>query len=206
MCLYMFSEPENNIAQLGLREGELIADFGSGSGAYTIAAAKALRGSGRVYAVEVQKDLLTRLRNTAKEEHVGNVEYIWGNLEKLGGTKLRDGSCDLVIVSNLLFQTPEKTTVIQEAKRVLHQGGRLLVVDWTGSFNSLGPTKDQVFDEHAARDLIDPMGFTFERVINAGNYHYGLVYRKGIYMPPSPEVARNQRVQGSIGALPYKPR
>lgn len=200
----MFSEPENNIAQLGLAQGEIVADFGAGTGAYSIAAAKALRGSGRVYAVEVQQDLLVRLRNTAKEEHVGNIEYIWGNLEKLGGTKLRDGSCDVVIVSNVLFQTPDKATVINEAKRVLKHGGRLLVIDWTGSFNSMGPTKDQVFDEHAARDLVDPAGFTFDRAINAGNYHYGLVYRKGLYMPPSPQVAAQQSVQGVIAPLPRR--
>ncbi|HSE35568.1 MAG TPA: methyltransferase domain-containing protein [Candidatus Paceibacterota bacterium] len=200
----MFSEPENNIAQLGLREGEIVADFGAGAGAYSIAAAKALRGTGRVYAIEVQKDLLSRLRNTAKEERLGNIEYLWGNLEKMGGTKLRDGSCDVVIVSNVLFQTPDKKAVINEAKRILHHGGRLLVVDWSGSFNSMGPTKSEVIDEHAARDLIDPMGFSFERAINAGNFHYGLVYRKGLYVPPNPEIAAQQSVHGTIAPLPRK--
>ncbi len=178
----MFSEPESNIEQLGLKEGEVVADFGTGGGAYAFAAAKALKGSGRVYAVDVQKELLTRLQNGAKEQKLGNVDVIWGNLEQLGGTKLRDQSCDVVIMSNVLFQNEKKKTMIEEAKRVLRHGGRLLVIDWTNSFNNMGPHSKDVFPEQAARALIEPLAFTFERAINAGNFHYGIVFRKGLFI------------------------
>jgi ubiquinone/menaquinone biosynthesis C-methylase UbiE len=177
----MFSAPEKNIEQLNLRPDMIIADFGCGSGAYTIAAAKALKGGGKIYAIEVQKDLLTRLENTCREEHLGNVSYIWGDIEKPGGTKLRDQSVDLVIVSNVLFLAPDKNAIIDEAKRVLHHGGELLVIDWTGSFNNMGPTKEQVFPEAEARKLVEPMGFSFDRMINAGNFHYGMIFKKGLY-------------------------
>jgi ubiquinone/menaquinone biosynthesis C-methylase UbiE len=182
----MFSAPEKNIEQLGLREGEVVADFGAGSGAYTIAAAQALKGTGRVYAVEVQKDLLARLSNTCKEQKLGNVSYIWGDLEKQGGTKLRDGSCDTVIVSNILFQAPDKKSVIEEAKRVLKQSGRLLLIDWTASFKNMGPTPEQVFKETDAHAMVESMMFTFQRPINAGNHHYGLIFLKGLYQNRNP--------------------
>ncbi len=177
----MFSAPEKNIEQLGIHPNQIIADFGAGSGAYTIAAAKALKGNGKVYAVDVQKDLLTRLENTCREQHISNVGYIWGNLEQLGGTKLADQSVDLVILSNVLFQTDDKKITIEEAKRVLKQGGRLLLVDWTGSFNSMGPTVGQVFPEIEARKLVESLNFTFDHNIDAGNFHYGAVFTKGIY-------------------------
>ncbi|OGZ06196.1 MAG: hypothetical protein A3C93_05750 [Candidatus Lloydbacteria bacterium RIFCSPHIGHO2_02_FULL_54_17] len=175
----MFSAPEKNVEQLGLKEGQIVADFGAGSGAYTIAAAKALRGTGKVYAVDVQKDLLTRLENSCATEHVSNVAFIWGDLEKLGGTKLHENSCDVVIVSNVLFQAPDKRTIIEEAKRVLHPGGKVVIIDWTGSFNSMGPTAEQVFPEPEARKLAESAGFAFDRTLDAGNYHYGLVFQKG---------------------------
>lgn len=175
----MFSAPEKNIEQLAVKEGEIIADFGAGSGAYTIAAAKALHGTGKVYAIDVQKDLLTRLKNTCTEAHLGNVSFIWANLEKVGGTKLRDGSCDAVILSNILFQVPpfERRVVLEEAKRILNAKGRLLIVDWTGSFNNMGPTPEQVLSERAAHTLAEETGFFFDRSINAGNYHYGMILR-----------------------------
>jgi ubiquinone/menaquinone biosynthesis C-methylase UbiE len=181
----MFSEPEKNIEQLGIHPNEIIADFGTGGGAYAIAAAKALKGTGRVYAVDVQKELLTRLQNTAREEKLGNLEVIWGNLDVLGGSKIRDGLCDVVIASNVLFQCPNKRVTVEEAKRVLKHSGRFLVIDWTSSLNNLGPRREDLFPEAEAISLIESLNFTLERHINAGSFHYGLIFRKGIYHAPS---------------------
>lgn len=177
----MFSVPEKVVEELHLQPNQIVADFGAGSGAYTLAVAAALNGSGKVYAIDVQKDLLTRLENSCRELHLGNVSFIWGNLEQRGGTKLRDGFADMVIVSNVLFQAPDKKTIIEEAKRVLKHGGKLLLIDWTGSFNNLGPTPEQVFPEQEARTLVESLAFTFSRTVNAGNYHYGLIFNKGLY-------------------------
>lgn len=177
----MFSAPEKNIEELHLLENQVVADFGAGSGAYTIAAAKALNGTGKVYAVDVQKDLLTRLENSCKENHLGNVSFIWGNLEKTGGTKLRDQSCDAVIISNVLFQSDDRHAVLSEARRVLRHGGLLLLVDWTGSFNNMGPTPEQVLPEIEAQKLVESLNFTLDHTINAGNFHYGFVFKKGLY-------------------------
>ena len=177
----MFSAPEKNIKELSISENQIIADFGAGAGAYTIAAAKALNGTGKVYAIDVQKDLLTRLENSCKENHGGNVSFIWGDLERPGGTKLRDQSCDAVIISNVLFQSADKKAVLSEARRVLRHGGLLLLVDWTASFNNMGPTPEQVFPEMEARTLVESLNFTLDRAINAGNFHYGFVFKKGLY-------------------------
>lgn len=177
----MFSAPERNIEQLGLQPNEIVADFGAGSGAYTMAAAQVLKGTGKVYAIEVQKDVLARLEHACRDAHLGNVGFIWGDLEKMGGTKLRDGSVDVVIVSNVLFQAEDKKAMLDEAKRILRHQGRLLVIDWTASFQNLGPTPEQVFPEASARALVESLGFTFERAINAGNFHYGMIFRKGLY-------------------------
>lgn len=180
----MFSEPEHNVEQLGLAQGEVVADFGTGGGAYAIAAAKALKGTGRVYAIDVQKELLTRLENTAREERVGNISVVWGNLDQVGGSKLRDQSCDVVIASNVLFQCPNKRATLEEAKRVLRHGGRLLLIDWKGSYNNMGPKADEVFPEAEAIKLVESLTFTLERHIDAGGFHYGLVFRKGLFHAP----------------------
>ena len=180
----MFSAPEKNIEQLGIEPNKIIADFGAGSGAYTIAAAKALNGTGKVYAIDIQKDLLTRLESTCREQHLSNVGFVWANLEEAGGAKLADQSVDLAIVSNVLFQATDKKTTLDEVKRVLRQGGMLLLIDWTGSFNNMGPTKEQVFPEIEARKMVESMNFTFDRNIDAGNFHYGIVFRKGLYREP----------------------
>jgi len=174
----MFSEPEQNVKQFSIGEGWHVADFGVGSGAYAIAAADAVGSDGRVYAVDVQNNLLTRVKKEAQERGLGNIEVVCGDIEEPNGSKLKDGSMDAVIVSNLLFQVDNKKEVAGEVKRVLRKNGRVLVVDWTGSYGGLGPHNDHIFSKDKAKDIFQEAGFEFEKDIQAGEHHYGLIFKK----------------------------
>jgi len=176
----MFSDPEKIVDQLGLEEGitATAADLGAGSGAYTIALAKRLKDSGKVYAIEVQKDLVARLKNLALNQGLSNVEVVWGDIERQGATKLADRSVDLVTIANTIFQVEDKDGTVGEIKRILKPGGRVLVVDWTSSFGGLGPEQDAVISAKDAQDLFERGGFSFEKNIDAGANHYGLLMRK----------------------------
>ncbi|MFA7252275.1 MAG: methyltransferase domain-containing protein [Candidatus Paceibacterota bacterium] len=174
----MFSDPENNIRQLSLVDGMHVADFGSGSGFYSLAIAKAVAPTGRVFAVDIQKDLLQKLKNGAKQSHLNNVDIIWGDLEHLGGTKLRENSMDAVVVANLFFQIQNKDGLCLEIKRVLKPKARVLVVDWSASFGGIGPQENDVVPKINMTTLFHDHGFTLDREIAAGAEHYGLVFRK----------------------------
>ncbi len=174
----MFSDPENNIKQFGLASGMQVADFGSGSGFYSMAIARAVAPSGRVFAVDIQKDLLQKLRNGAKQNHLNNIEVIWGDLEHLGGTKLRESSLDAVTVCNLFFQIKNKDSLCLEIKRVLHPLARVLVVDWSASYGGMGPVSESVVQKEEMVKLFTEHGFSFDREISSGAQHYGLIFRK----------------------------
>mgnify|MGYP001794168648 CR=1 FL=1 len=174
----MFSDPVKNVEQCGIQAGMDIADFGSGSGFYSMAASKALMATGRVYSIDAQKDLLSKLKNNATREGLYNIEVVWGDIEKLGGTKLRDSSVDLVFLCNVLFQLDDKKTTIKEASRILKPNGRILLVDWTSSFGGIGPHKDAVITKAKAAELFEKNGFHLDREISAGNHHYGFIYKK----------------------------
>lgn len=174
----MFSDPVKNVEQCGIQAGMDIADFGSGSGHYSMAASKALMATGRVYAVDVQKDLLTKLKNASVKEGLYNIEVIWGDIEKPNGVKLRDASVDLVFVCNLLFQLEDKPSAIKEAKRILKPGGRILVIDWSDSFGGIGPKADAVVKKATAMEMFEKAGFSIEKEIFAGAHHYGFIFKK----------------------------
>ncbi|KND49954.1 MAG: hypothetical protein AB198_01375 [Parcubacteria bacterium C7867-003] len=133
----MFSDPIKNIEQCSIQAGMEIADLGSGSGAYSLATAKALVSTGKVYAIDINKDLLNKLRNEGVKKGLYNIEVIWGDIDKFGGTKLRDYSVDMALLCNILFQLENKSEVVKEIKRILKPGGRVLVVDWSDSFGLL---------------------------------------------------------------------
>ncbi|TSC99097.1 MAG: type 11 methyltransferase [Parcubacteria group bacterium Greene0714_4] len=172
-----FTEPQSNIDQFMIPEGARVADLGAGSGMYTIAAARAVGDTGRVLSVEVQKELLVRLQTAAKGEGLSNIDVIWGDIEKLGGTKIRDMSIDAAIVSNVLFQIEDRRDFMTELKRILKPRGKVLVVDWSGSYGGMGPTPEQVVSEQDVKTLFDKHDMVFERSINAGDNHYGLIFR-----------------------------
>lgn len=154
-----------------------VADFGAGSGFYTIAAAKKVGIGGRVYAIEVQKEYIDKVSSAAANHGLRNVEAIWGNIEKIGGSKLRDESVDRVIASNVLFQIePEhRDNFALEIKRVLKKNGRLLLVDWSDQ-SPIGPKS--LVHPTEAENLMVKVGFTLEKAFDAGNHHYGLIFKK----------------------------
>jgi len=173
-----FADPSKNIAQFGLREGDIVADLGAGSGYYSMAAARAVGSTGRVYAVEVQKEILNRVASHAEEEGFGNVEIIWGDIEEEGGTKLKDEFVDVVILSNVLFQIEDRNGLSNETNRILKPKGRVLIIDWDGSYNNLGPEPRAVYSAHDARALFENKGYIFESDIKAGAHHYGFSMSK----------------------------
>ena len=174
-----FADPAKNISVLGVDPGMLVADFGAGSGAYTIAIARALRGSGRVYAVDVQKDLLRRIKTETHSRGLDSVvEIIWGDVEERGGSKIADGAVDLVLLSNLLFQLPDKRAALIEARRILKPTGRVAIIEWSDSFGGMGPHKDDVVKRDVALELVSSNGFEFVHGFAAGAHHYGLIVRQ----------------------------
>lgn len=154
-----------------------VADIGAGSGFYTFAASKIVGGNGRVYAIDIQKELLSKIKNEAIKKHLPNIEVIWGNAESPGGTKLRDNSVDAVIASNIFFQVENKQAFVHEAKRILKPKGRLLFIDWRGTSQGLGPKTNEV-TASSVHAIFETAGFKKESEWHAGSHHYGIIFRK----------------------------
>jgi len=173
-----FSDPQKIIGLIGLKHGEHVADLGSGSGFYSLFAAKAVGPQGRIYAIDVQKDLLGKLKSELQRQHATNVDVIEGDVERVGGTALKAGSVTTAIAANLLFQIEDKENFVLEVKRILGPGGRIVVVDWSDSFGGIGPAKEAIYPLDKAIQLFEKAGFADAEILLAGDHHYGFVMRK----------------------------
>lgn len=171
-----FSSPRENVLQLGLREGMKVGDFGAGSGHYTRAAAGVVGHSGKVYAIDVQEDILKHLKLNSQEHHQRIISTIWGDIEKSGGTHLRDQSLDAVLLANTFFQIENRYGLLGEIKRVIKPGGKLMLVDWAGSYGGMGPAPEKVVPEHEAEGFFINGGFHKVKSFRAGPHHYGIVF------------------------------
>ena len=169
-----FVNPIQILEKVGLRKTMIAADFGSGSGGWTIPLASLLR-EGRVYAIDIQEESLSALIGKAKLQGISHIKKISADVEK-EVLEISDYSCDLVLMTDLLFEIDDKPAVFQEAHRILKAGGKVLVVDWNVD-SPLGPKKGRV-PQKTVKELAQSSGFRLEKEFKAGDYHYGLVFIK----------------------------
>jgi len=173
-------DPHKTLLQLGLRDGMKVGDFGAGSGHYALAASAMVGETGKVYAVDVQEDVLKRLAADATHRGPHVIETVWADFEKKGSTKLKDSVLDAAILSNALFQLEDKEGALLEIRRALKPGGKLLVVDWSGPHGGMGPIDAHVITETAARGLLEAAGYAKLKSFDPGAHHYALVVTKPV--------------------------
>lgn len=178
--VHMFSNPKKVVDALGITSGMSVADVGTGSGEYALALAQQVGHDGRVYAIDVQKELLSKIKNVALTEGFGNVEVVWGDIEKESGAGLSDNSVDLSLVANSLFQFEDKKTAMFEIVRITRPTGKIVIIDWEDSFGGLGPKPEDVFSAGEAEKLLGEFGFKNVSKVPAGDHHYGLIFKKEI--------------------------
>lgn len=179
-----FLNPNEILKKLELRENMIAADFGSGSGGWALPLAKKLE-EGRVYAIDILEEPLSALRSKARFERVFNVETIKSDIERT--SKLFDESCDLVLMTNLLFEVEDKNKVLEEGKRVLKTGGKILILDWKPDA-LLGPKEERVSIEEIKK-IARELNLKIEKEFDASFHHWGLILVK----PGSENLTRHSQ-------------
>lgn len=168
-----FLNPTEILKELRLKKEMVVADFGCGSGGWAIPLAKILT-KGRVFAIDILEEPLSALRGKMKLEKIFNIDPLRADVEK--GTTLLSESCDLVLMTNLLFEVENKEKVLEEGKRVLKKGGEILIVDWLRD-NPLTPEIEFCSIEKV-KELAQKINLEIEKEFRAGAYHWGLILKK----------------------------
>jgi ubiquinone/menaquinone biosynthesis C-methylase UbiE len=175
----MFLNPKRLVKRMGLSDGMRVADFGSGSGHFTLAIAPLVGKLGRVYAVDIHTDLLTRLKNEATALGHENVDVVRANMED-GSLPFPMNYLDAAVLSNTMFQLSDKELALRSLRKFMKPAGMLLMSDWAGSFNHMGPHPSYVFSEAEARRMLEHAGFVVRSVVPAGLYHWALIAEKRV--------------------------
>ena len=113
------------LAEIGVKEGQTVLDFGCGSGTYTIPAAKLVGKNGKVYALDVSSKALDKVEERAKQEGLCNIIRIDTTGER--NISLQDNTMDIVLLINVLKDINNRESLFNEIHRVLRLGGNLTV-------------------------------------------------------------------------------
>lgn len=168
-----FLNPYTAVKEFSLKPGMSVSDFGSGSGHFALAIAREVTSSGAVHAIDIRPTVLEALKGHAELDGFFQLKVVLGNLEKEGGSTMENQSQDRVLCSNILHQVQDPVVVYQEARRILKQTGKLIVLDWFKDA-PFGPRIK--ISQKKVVDLAQETGFVLERQFDAGAYHYGLIF------------------------------
>ena len=173
-----FVDPAIVSTHFHIREGDTVADFGAGSGYFMDTLAQKVGTQGILYLCEIQKELSVKLGDMARSKGLAQVRPVWCDVEDHEGSKIPDGELDVAILVNTFFQFENKETALKEIMRTLRSGGKLFVVDWSESFNGLGPQPGHVVSEIQTKEMAEQVGFIYEHSFDAGDHHYAVALRK----------------------------
>lgn len=149
------------INSLPVKEGEIIADVGAGSGQFEAELSKKVGPEGKVFAVEVAPAFIPYMKKRFEKEKLTNVEVIHSNFKS---TTLKDKSVNLVFVVDTYHHFDRPVIMVKDFGRILKDKGHLVIIDFRR-----GPGASQWVNEHmhlSREDIIKEVtanGFEFLR-------------------------------------------
>ncbi len=174
-----FLDPERTLFAAGLSANHTVADLGTGSGYYALAAGKIVGEQGLVYAVDILETSLDHISAEGRMQGLKNFKLMRADLEQDNScATIPTGSVDLVIFANILHQIKNQMPLLTEAYRMAKTGAKFLVIEWNDQPGPLGPPVAErigpaVVNKLAAGATLKPAGS-----VEADIYHYGLLFIK----------------------------
>jgi ubiquinone/menaquinone biosynthesis C-methylase UbiE len=120
-------EVERLAAWLEVQPGTRVADLGAGDGTFTVALARRVGSSGRVYATEIDDEQLADIRQAATDAELSNVTAIKGAISR---TNLPEACCDALFSRVVYHHLTEPAAINADVFRAIRPGGRLLIIDF----------------------------------------------------------------------------
>jgi ubiquinone/menaquinone biosynthesis C-methylase UbiE len=171
-----FFSPEKALATLGLNNKiRDVAEFGCGYGTFTIPAAKIING--KIYALDIEPDMIRLTDEEAKKHGLNNVKTIQRDFTT-EGSGLPEESVDYAMLFNILhLENP--ISLISEAQRILKKGGKLGIIHWNYDPKTpRGPSMDIRPKPGQCIEWAEEAGFSSPVQYDLKPYHYGIVLIK----------------------------
>lgn len=176
---HKFLDPEKLLFSAGLTAGQIVADLGTGSGFYTLAAGKIVGEQGLVYSTDILETALDHVAAEGRLKGLRNLKTFRCDLEQASSClTIPTGTVDMVILANITHQLKNQTALFAESYRVLKTSGKLVVVEWNDQPAGFGPSASDRVSVDQIRKLAGQAVLKEAGTLPTDPYHYGLMFIK----------------------------
>src|SRR5713101_8594965 len=118
--------PNEVLAALDLKRGDVVADIGAGTGYFTTRFAQAVGPRGKAYAVDIDAHVLEYLKKEARKQNLNNVEMV---VSREDDPSLPAGSVNLAFFCDTVHEIAERVSFYRKVRQALKSNGRMAVID-----------------------------------------------------------------------------
>ena len=154
-------QPSKAFDTFGDLTGATVADIGAGTGYFTVRLASRVGPAGRVFANDLQPEMLTMLSARLAREHIGNVTLVQGGADN---PKLPPASCDLVLMVDVYHELAEPQKMLRAIRLVLKPAGSLVLLEYRKEDPAVPIKLEHKMSVAEAKLEVEAEGFTLSSV------------------------------------------
>ena len=168
-------QPDKAIALLGIARGATVADIGAGNGYMTWRLAERVGPAGKVFANDIQPEMLEMLRKDMQQRNLRNVETVLGAFDD---PKLPANALDLVILVDVYHEFSEPQTMLRKLREALKPDGRLVLLEYRGEDPTVPIRPEHKMTVAQVKAELEPEGYRVDRVLEDLPRQHILIFKK----------------------------
>jgi ubiquinone/menaquinone biosynthesis C-methylase UbiE len=162
------------VKELQLKPGMVVADIGAGTGYYSLKIARKVQPGGQVLAVDIQPEMLDRLRDNAQKAGVRNIQTILGTESD---PKLPPGSVDIAILVDVYHELSRPQRVLQHIRSALKPDGELVLLEYRKEDPSVPIRPEHKMSLEETREEVQPEGYRFLKSVESLPWQHMIFFK-----------------------------
>ena len=168
-------QPDRALDLIGIAKGSTVADVGAGNGYITWRMAERVGPQGKVYANDVQPEMLTMLRRNMEQRKLTNVETVLGAYDD---PKLPANAIDLIILVDVYHEFSQPQQMLRGMREALKPDGRLVLLEYRGEDPDVPIRPEHKMTVAQVKAELEPEGFRLDKLIDKLPRQHILIFRK----------------------------
>jgi SAM-dependent methyltransferase len=177
----LWPDPVKVLVEMGVPPGTTVVDLCCGDGLFTVPLAGI---AGRVYAIDIDPDLLDRTRARVAATGATNCHFVVADAMRVDAVVPEP--VDYVFLANTFHGVPDQLRLSRAVKAILKPCGQFGIVNWhrrpreeTAVLGQpRGPQAEMRMEVGDLTAVVEPAGLVFNRTVELPPYHYGAVFRR----------------------------